>query len=279
MAAPHMNADFAETSTEYETRRAEGFHEVEPDLPQHIGSRLNIPFLDNVSSFLGEHNVLAQEVNPAEDRVWLLDNTAYRPVHNDSTDPGLWEAEFVAAYFAAHSGKDVSEWVAAIADRIGLGSQGKSRAEGEAMIAKRLGPFVRTIRPARFVNVKFPNGEMQKLGPGGRNAISSQIIGSTGHHREGETLEIQAVPPEVAPHGSMLTHFAEPEGWTVISGRPLGMAAYFNEADRPFRYRRFHQDHHDGIPHRNFTQHFRLNTYTNQRHARTLRSYKQPPLT
>ena len=253
MAAPHVNADFAESPADYETRRAEGFQEVEPDLPQHIGSRFNIPFLDNVSSFLGEHNVLAQEVNPADDCVWLLDNTAYRPVQTGFTETGLWEVEFVAAYFAAHSGKDVSEWVAAIADRIGLGSQGESRAEGEATIAKRLEPFVRTIRPARFVHIKFPDGETQKLGPGGRNAISSQIIGTTGHHREGEAVEVQAVPPEVAPHGSMLTHFAELEGWTVISGTLLQMIACFNHAEHLFRYRRLHQDYHDGISHRNST--------------------------
>jgi len=208
-----------ETETERETRKAEGFQNVESQLPRHIGSRLNIPFLDNLTSFLGKRNMLAHEVDPATELVWLLDNTAYRPVRSGSANPGPWEAEFVAAYFAKHSGKDASEFVADIADKIGLGGEGEDRAEGEATIAKRLQPFVRAIRPARYVNVKLPSGQLQKLGPGGRNAISSEIVGIKSEHVGGSTIEVAPAHPELAPHGSMLTHFAEPEGWAVISGK------------------------------------------------------------
>ena len=219
MAANPLHQSFLETEDERETRRAEGFSDVEEQLPKHIGSRFNIPFVDNISSLFGKKNVLAQEVDPENDIVWLLDNTAYRPVgeHVSGTQP--WEAEFVAAYFTKDSGKDVSVWVAEIADRIGLEEKGDDRAKVEATIAERLIPFVNTIQPARFVNVKFHDGEVQKLGPGGHNAISSEIIGTMGEHKDGETLEITAVPPKAAPHGSMLMHFAEPHGWTVISGR------------------------------------------------------------
>ncbi|MCJ1477076.1 hypothetical protein MMC13_005747 [Lambiella insularis] len=208
---------FRETEDEQETRNATNFPEMEKKLPRHIGSRFNIPFIDNASSFLGHENMLAKEVDPATDVVWLLDNTAYRPVQHDSSSPQPWEAEFVAAYFTKDSGKDVSTWVAEIADRIGLGKKGDTGAEAEATIAKRLIPFVNTIQPARFMRVEFPNGETQKLGPGGRNGISSEIVGTMGEHEDRESLEISAVPPEVAPHRSMLMHFAQPHGWTVVS--------------------------------------------------------------
>ncbi|MCJ1432487.1 hypothetical protein MMC27_001844 [Xylographa pallens] len=208
---------FQETEGEREARDAAGFPDVEGSLPKHIGSRFNIPFLDNVTSFFGNKNVLAQEVDPKEHVVWLLDNTAYRPVLGSSEERPPWEAEFVAAYFTRDSGKDVSGWVAEIADRLGLGQHGDNRTEEMATISKRLIPFVNTIQPARFVNVRFPNGETQKLGPGGRNAISSDIVGTMGNHKDGATLAVTAIPPEVAPYGPMLMHFAEPHGWTVVS--------------------------------------------------------------
>ena len=210
---------FQETEDEHEARDAAGFPDVEESLPKHIGSRFDIPFLDNITSFFGDKNILAQEVNPQEDIVWLLDNTAYRPVLDRPEECPPWEAEFVVAYFTKDSGKDVSGWVAEIAETLGLGQQGDNRAEEEATIAKRLIPFVNTIQPARFVNVRFPDGEVQKLGPGGRNAISSETVGTMGSHQNGATLEVTAIPPEVAPHGSMLMHFAEPQGWTVVSGK------------------------------------------------------------
>ena len=166
-----------ETEGDREFRDGAGFPGVERELPQHIGSRFNIPFVDNVTSLLGEHNPLAKAVDPDQDIVWLLDNTAYRPVHALSHDPQPWEAEFLAAYFAKDSGKDVSKWVATIADKIGLGqNDGMDKEEGEATIAKRLQPFVDTIRPARYVEATFPNGDIEKLGPGGTDAISKQIF-------------------------------------------------------------------------------------------------------
>ena len=208
-----------ETEAERETRRAEGFENVECELSRHIGSRSNIPFLDNLTSFLGKRNMLAHEADPATDLVWLLDNTAYRPVRNSSPNLGAWEAEFVAAYFAKHSGKDVSEFVADIADKIGLGGEGENRSDAEATIAKRLQPFVRSIRPARYVNVILPGGRLQKLGPGGRNAISSEIVGIKSNQAGGSTIEVAPAHPALVPYGPMLAHFAEPEGWAVVSGK------------------------------------------------------------
>ena len=208
-----------ETSGDRETRKDGNFAKVEGGLPKHIGSRGNIPMLDNVSSLLGKRNPLAKDVDPATEEVWLLDNTAYRPVHIYPHAPQPFQAEFVAAYFKKNTGIDVSKAVADIADKIGLGKDdGVDVPAAEKIIAERLLPFVQTIAPARSVNVKFPSNTVHKLGPGGRSAVSEHLVVAIGDHKNGESASIPAVPPDVCPYGPMLTHFADPEGWAVISG-------------------------------------------------------------
>ena len=208
-----------ETRGDRETRKEGDFHKAEAGLPKHIGSRFNIPMVENVSSVLGSHNPLAKDVDPATEEVWLFDNTAYRPVHIYPHAPQPYQAEFVAAYFKKHTGTDVSQAVADIADKIGLGKDdGLNKEETEKTIAERLLPFVQTIAPARSVDVKFPNGTTHKLGPGGQSAVSEQTIVALEDHKDGDTATIPAVLPVDTPHGPMLTHFAEPEGWAVISG-------------------------------------------------------------
>lgn len=208
-----------ETHTERETRSAGDFPGVEKLLPKHISSRWDIPFLDNMGSFLSTLNPLARAVDPDKEEVWLLDTTAYRPVHIYPHQPQPFQAQFTAAYFTRYKGKDWSKAVANVADAIGL-ADGEGRAQAEKTIAHRLKPFVETIAPARYVDIKLPNGTIQKLGPGGRSAVSQQIVVSIPDHKGGDSAEISAVPAEVTPHGPMLTHFAEPEGWLMVSGMP-----------------------------------------------------------
>lgn len=210
-----VRQEMEETSQERETRAAGDFHQTEKSLPTHLGSRMNIPLVDNVTSYLGARNPLAKKVS-TEEIVWLLDNTAYRPVHIYPHKPQPWQAEFVVAYFKKHVSKDLTNAVVDIANKIGLGQE--DRAAGLKTIENRLQPFVRTIAPARFVEVKFPSGEVQKLGPGPRNAVSEQLITNLEEHKDGDSISISAVPPEISPHGPMTTYFAEPEGWLVISG-------------------------------------------------------------
>lgn len=208
-----------ESSEDGEARNAAEFHKVEEGLPKHIGSRFNIPMLDNVSSYLGGHNPFAKHIDPSKEEVWLLDNTAYRPVHIYPHAPQPFQAEFVVAYFRKNTGKDWSAAVANIADEIGLGDdKGENKEDVEKIIAERLLPIVQTIAPARFMDVKFNNGTVHRLGPGGRSAISEQNIVAIEEHKDGESASISSVPSEITPHGPMLTHFAEPEGWAVISG-------------------------------------------------------------
>ena len=206
-----------ETGLDREGRKEGGFAQVEHDLPHHIGSRFNIPFMDNISSYLGKNNPLAKDVDPDTEFVWLLDNHAYRPVHVYPHSPQPFQANFVAAYFRKNTGTEMSKVVASIADTIGLGeNDGLNRAESEKIIAERLQPFVDTIAPARSVDVKFPNDTIHKLGPGGRSAVSEQLVTAVQEHKNGETATISAIQ-DVTPHGPMLTHFAEPDGWLVVS--------------------------------------------------------------
>ena len=212
-----------ETGVERESRSDGGFSSIEKSLPRDMGSAFSIPLVDKVFSYLGTHNPVARNIDPKSEVVWLFDNTAYRPVHFYQHAEQPWQAEYVVAYFQKNAGKDVSDAVANIADKIGLGEKGAKRAEGERTISERLRLFVGTIAPARSVNVRFPNGP-KRLGPAGRSAISETLISDLGQHQDGDSISLQPIPPESAPHGPMTTHFAAPEGWMVISGtQPLDL--------------------------------------------------------
>ncbi|KAI9875417.1 MAG: hypothetical protein M1830_008511 [Pleopsidium flavum] len=207
-----------ETHQDRETRSAGSFPSFESQLPTLV-SRLNFPVVDAVTSYLGLHNPFSHTVEPETEAVWLLDNTAYRPVHVYPHKPQPWQAEFVVAYFLRNSGRDISKVVADIADKIGLDQEGdaKVKEDGESRIRERIQPFLDSIRPARMVDVKFLSGDVTRLGPGGRNGISSQLVTVKGEHKDGVKAEVTAIPEEVSTHGSMIVDFAEPEGWAVIS--------------------------------------------------------------
>ena len=209
-----------ETPSEHVARTTSGFQTVEKSLPHAMGSPFSVPLLDRLSSWLGSHNPMAQQLNPDTEEVWILDNTAYRPVHAYPHSEQPWQAEYVVAYFKKNAGKDVSDAVANIADKCGLGSHGEDREKSEKTISERLQLFVATIAPARTVNVRLPGVGTKKLGPGGRSAVSEQIVTGLGEHKDGDRVSVEAIPTEIAPHGRATTHFAAPEGWMVISGIP-----------------------------------------------------------
>lgn len=213
-----------ETPSERSTRSSSNFKSVESSMPK-LGSTLRIvPLVDTFSSYLGLRNPLATEAHPPKDSVWLLDNTAYRPVHVYPHRQQPWHAEFMVAYFEPRSGKNLSAFVADIADKVGLADMDMSDDEGEKRIAERLMPFTNSIRPAKTVKVILPNGKQKKLGPGGRNGISTQTLGPLQEWRDGDVAQTKALKEEIAPLGPGITHFAEPEGWLVISGTLLSNA-------------------------------------------------------
>lgn len=209
-----------ETGVEHSSRSSGGFGSIESSLPKDMGAAFSIPLIDKVSSYLGPHNPVASHLDPSTECVWLLDNTAYRPVNIYPHAPQPWQAEYIVAYFQKNTGKDVSDAVANIADKIGLGAKGKEaqRKDAEKTISERLQMFVITIAPARSVDLRFPAGlGTRKVGPGSRNAVSETIIADLGEHKDGDSITVEAIPPEATPHGAMTTRFAGPEGWMVIS--------------------------------------------------------------
>ncbi|KAF1950043.1 actin filament organization protein-like protein App1-like protein [Byssothecium circinans] len=194
---------FEETDDEREFRIQRGFPDFESTMPKLV-NRFRFSLKDNLSSYLGTNNPFYTNVNPETDYVWLLDNTAYQ------NRIGRWKAEFVAAYFVKNSGKDLSETVAWIIDKTGCSKDEKT----EATIAKRLQPLVDSILPAHAVQLDL-QGVNVRLGPSGRDGISSDELAIPGHnHKEGDTITSKAIEADAT---SINTHFATSKGWAIIS--------------------------------------------------------------
>lgn len=196
------------TSLQIQARNSNHFPETESSLP-NLPRKSTTSLLDNVLSHLGPRNPFPKAVSK-NDTVWLLDNTAYR---NHIT--GKWEAEFVSAVWETESGKHVPEIVGDIVGRIG--SDG-DRGEDE-IVEERLRPFLMDVRPARTVDIEYLEHEKLRLGPSGRQGISSDIRQLRGG-KDGEVVTWKAkVPNETEGILEMKTVFAEPVGWGVISGK------------------------------------------------------------
>jgi hypothetical protein len=199
------------TELENRTRQQGKFPEVEADLPDikfAQGSDHRPSLKTDLLSYLGPWNPIPQDIT-GKDQVWLLDNTAYR---SDST--GQWQAEFVAAVFDQNTGVEMSKVVTNVAEKLGI-CKGDA---AEATIQERLMPFVQSILPGRRVRVAFDRTQDIDLGPGGRNAISSdtKVIPQ---HADGDVVSSVAQVPQGA-NGvlKMQTVYAEPDGWGIISG-------------------------------------------------------------
>ncbi len=110
---------YQETATERGFREAANFHGVENKLMERW-STSEIGLIDKMTGgLLGINNPFAKKADPEENRVWLLDNTAYRPVHPYPHEPQPWQAEFVACFFR-NDRKDIAKFVSNIAEQIGL---------------------------------------------------------------------------------------------------------------------------------------------------------------
>ncbi|RYP72754.1 hypothetical protein DL769_004370 [Monosporascus sp. CRB-8-3] len=196
------------------TRKERGFDKTESDLSSTdystaIAAKLSAAdkFYDALS-YLGKKNPFSRTVT-SQDTVWLLDNTAYR-----NRTSGKWEAEYVAAVFSQHSSGVISDAVSMIAKKIGLDDSDPNW----PTVEERTKLFTRTIKPATIVKALYRNTVSLKLGPGGRNGISSDIKRLPGIEN-GEHLAptFADVPRGVNGVLEMRTFYAEPEGWAVIS--------------------------------------------------------------
>ena len=178
--------------------------------------------MDNVGSYLGSRNPLAQAATPSKDAVWLFDNIAYRPVHIYPHKEQPWHARFTAGFFCRDCGKEAGKLIADIANKVGLHDMDIPDEEGERRIAERIAPFLTTLKPGRFLDVTIPTpgqDTVHRLGPAGRSAVSNDLIGPIYEFEDGHVATVSAVLPKLTPIGSMNTFFTGPEGWTVISGK------------------------------------------------------------
>jgi hypothetical protein len=192
-----------ETEEEHATRENANFPSFEDTMPR-LSSRYNFSLRDNLSSYLGRKNPFYRDVDPQTDYVWLLDNTAYQ------NWIGRWKAEFVAAYFVKHSGKDLSEVVASVSEKLGITDDD----EAKATVAKRLEPFADQILPAHAVEIDLL-GTPVRLGPSGRDGISSDELAIPGSdYGDGHVATASAVSADATP---FKITFAKPKGWAVLS--------------------------------------------------------------
>jgi hypothetical protein len=201
------------TELENKTRRDGNFEATESTLPNIRKAPISekrSSLASNLLSYLGPYNPIPKSIT-SNDTVWLLDNTAYR-----NSQTGQWEAEFVAAVFDQQSGVEISTVVADVAEKLGIGKGDAA----EARIQERLMPFVQDILPGRTVIVHFGTRETLRLGPGGRNAISSDIKRMLPYGQGGDVVKVVAKVPQGA-NGILesKTVYAEPEGWGIISGK------------------------------------------------------------
>lgn len=173
--------------------------------------------IDTIFGFLGDRNPLIRKAHADKNYVWILDNTAYK-----SSEETTWKAEVVACFFQ-HGRGDLTEAAAAILDAIGLDGQAGNQKEAQALIEKRLKPFVDAVAPARTLPVVVSPQAGQPinhlLGPSNISGISSQIfeVGSHGQP-DGSVNEIASDRNgRHLPDARGVSRLAGPTGFGIIS--------------------------------------------------------------
>jgi hypothetical protein len=201
---------------ERRTRSKQHFQHIEsllPDIKSKTGQasdhRPSWPSI--LLSCLGPYNPVPQKIGE-HDTVWLFDNTAYR-----SPTTGQWQAEFVVAAFDQNTGVEIDKVVANVAERLGLAS-GEQHEDAKKTIQERLVPFVQSTLPGRLLMAEFAELKRLRLGPGGRNAISSDTRPLPDFEGGKIVTTIADVPPSCTGIKKAKTFYAEPKGWGLISG-------------------------------------------------------------
>lgn len=165
-------------------------------------------FADNLLSHLGTRNPRPRPITDS-DSVWLLDNVAFR----DPADATRWRAEFVAVAMDQRPSVTAIDVVQAVARHIGLDEADA----GLEIIESRIMPFLQDILPGREVGALHRGQLSLRLGPGGRNGISSDLR----HLPDAPAGTVVGTAAQVPPGAdgilAMKTLFAEPEGWAVVS--------------------------------------------------------------
>lgn len=175
--------------------------------------------LNAITSFLWKQPSM-QAADVRQHTVWLFDNTAYQRITPKPAGQRRWHAEVVACIFEKDSRKDISKFVATIADLIGLDGEVGTERETRHRMAERLRPFLHHVAPAHLMMLETPlpnnTALIQQIGPTDDSGITSQTVSlSSRHITDGSSL-----PSYLRGWGgnvSMNTVFAGPEGWLVIS--------------------------------------------------------------
>ena len=201
------------------TRKKQGFDKTEALLPL-IKPQLSLAMkaMDVVGllPYIGKRNLLTRLV-AAGDEVWMLDNVAHKNSNNG------WQAEFVAAVFEKESKCVVVDVVQIVAQLIGLADD----AEERATIEERILPFLWDLRVGRKFTAVHGDKNMV-LGPTDSGGISSNMV-SLPQGSPGTIARTTAIAPQgVTGILQSWTYFADPEGWSVISGMysPSGASPY-----------------------------------------------------
>ncbi|KIY03138.1 uncharacterized protein Z520_01605 [Fonsecaea multimorphosa CBS 102226] len=213
--------NFNESPLEAQSRKDADFESIEAKLPKRW-SRTEMFFIDKGTSFLGSKNPFGRKACPKDNIVWLLDNTAYKPIKPGDECEQPWQAEFVACFFR-EGRKDLTKYVCAIADLVGLDGKAGDDAAARKRIEERVKPFVMAISPARTIQIKIPSPcdtgipHKRVLGPSNPNGISSQTLLTGGaNDADGKTV-VCTSDDDTFPGLKSKTRFVGPEGWGIIS--------------------------------------------------------------
>lgn len=194
---------------EHQTWCNRGFEPTETSLANMVKAQgLVQKFkITHLLSYLGRLNPIPIGVSKT-DAVWLFDNVAFRGPN------GSWQAEFVTAVFDVRISTKFVEAVGDIAEKVGLSKGDKQ----EKTIEQRITPFLMEVLPGRRVDIKFGESTELRLGPGGRNGISSELKKLPDSSAGSVSKSVAEVPSGAGGLLEMTTFYTEPEGWAVISG-------------------------------------------------------------
>ena len=194
---------------QHKARKERKFDETEAVLPR-VRAETALPIDLNVSSILshlGSRNPMPKPIVPG-DIVWMLDNVAFKP-----SRLGSWQAEFTVAVFENEPKCVVVDVVNVIARLVGLADESHEY----RTIEERLMPFLWDLRRGRQVLAQQKDKNF-KLGPTGPGGVAHDVI-KVPAGEEGTIVKSDALVPKGV--GGILqswTYFAEPDGWSVVSG-------------------------------------------------------------
>ncbi|CRG85309.1 hypothetical protein PISL3812_02408 [Talaromyces islandicus] len=211
-----------EKSAEVKARRAGRFPLVESKLPARFPRTVSGIWSTVFTAIRGK-DAVSQPYDHSENIVWLFDNVAYQQASPASSgEPQQWQVEVVACAFV-RGHKDISKYIASVADFIGLDGKQGNNSEIQKRIEHRLRPLLYSVAPSLTMAIKIPSSSHKNcqvhnhgLGPTNSDGILSQTV-STPHRFTADRVTLTSHLVGSKNTVAMKTTFAAPEGWLVIS--------------------------------------------------------------